>query len=204
MKKFGNSSILFDQNKIVLPDDLKFHDIYDPRSYYFAPKVFESGTLMYQLASFCYENVSLIKSVKDVYYSEDLLYVYDIESQAQRLSRDNYSIVGTYGTEDLNISFTHPLTSDWYFYLKYSLEDYEVPINFTVGISTIRNELGVIFERYSNNTNRDIFLDVSDEYFQFQDDMFISSGVNDNNISRQADIIYDTNDLLNIIYSTLL
>ncbi|KKM21390.1 hypothetical protein LCGC14_1635900, partial [marine sediment metagenome] len=47
-----------------------------------------------------------------------------------------------------------------------------------------------------------IFLDVADETFGFQSDILISNGVNDNNISRQADIEYDYNNLLNIIYST--
>ncbi|KKM68053.1 hypothetical protein LCGC14_1464790, partial [marine sediment metagenome] len=47
VKKFGIDSLLFDQNKIVFPDDLQFHDLYDPRSYYFASETFVSGTSEY-------------------------------------------------------------------------------------------------------------------------------------------------------------
>ncbi|MHA2252282.1 MAG: LamG domain-containing protein [Candidatus Kariarchaeaceae archaeon] len=193
---------MFNQDKIVLPDDLEFHDIYDTRSYYYSSTKYLAGTSVYQLKNFFFDNISLVKSVKDVYYSENVLPVYEIERQAQRLSRDNYSIVGTWGTEDLNITFSYPLPTNYTFYVKYTLEEYSLPLNFTLGISTIKNELAVIFERYSNTTNRDIFLDVSDESFQFQDDIFISNGVNDNNISRQADVKYDNNNLVNIIYSS--
>ena len=202
VRKFGNASILFDQNKILLPDDLQFHDLYDPRTYYFADEIFESGTLEYNLDSFIIDDVSLVKKVKDVYYSPDLLNVYVIERDGQRLSRDNYSIIGTWGTNDLNITFNNELPSDSYFYVKYTVEDYNLPLNLTVTTSNINNEIALIYERYLNNTHREIFLDVSDETFMFQGDILISNSVNDNNISRQADIKYDYENLLNIIYST--
>lgn len=202
MKQFGNTSLLFDQNKISLPDDLQFHDIYDNRSYVYSSAVFVENTFDYVLSSFLYDDISLVKNIKDVYYSPEPLSVYEIESEAQRLSRDNYSIVGTYGTQDLNISFIYPLPTDYRFYVKYSLDNYSMPNNFTVGVSIIKNELAVIFERYTNLTHREIFLDVSNSSFQFQDDVYISKGVSDNNISRQADLKYDNSNLINLIYST--
>ncbi|MFW9969342.1 MAG: hypothetical protein ACFFDF_04015, partial [Candidatus Odinarchaeota archaeon] len=191
VKLFGNNSLLFSQNKIMFPDDLQFHDLYDPRTYYFACEMFEGGTLEYPLQPFFYDNVSLVKKIKDVYYSTTLLSVYEIESLGQRLNRNNYSIIGNYGSPDLNISFTNSLPDGAYFYVKYTLEEYNLPQSITIETSTIRNELALIYERYLNNTNRDIFLDVSDTNFQFQDDLYISNGLPDSNISHSADIKYD-------------
>ncbi|KKN31414.1 hypothetical protein LCGC14_0824170, partial [marine sediment metagenome] len=204
VKLFGNQSILFDQNKIVFPDDRMFMDMYDPRTFYFSSSTTIPGITEYELKPFFYDNVSLVKEIKDVYYSNTLLPAYQIESNAQRLNRNNYSFIGTFGTENLNISFNFELPTGSYFYVKYSLEDYLKPQNITIEVSTVTNELAFIFERViSGSSDKEVYLDVSTNTFQFQNDILISNSSIDVNISRQADIKYDYNDLLNIIYSSV-
>ena len=97
VKNFGVNAILFDQDKIALSDDLQFHDIYDSRQFDFGVSIFYGSISSYKLSSFASDNVSLIKNVKDVYYSASSVPLYAVEDFATRLSRNNWSLVGSYG-----------------------------------------------------------------------------------------------------------
>jgi len=202
VKSFGDQSILFDQDKIVLSDDLQFQDIYDSRDFNFGAHIFYNGIDNYRLSSFINDDVSLIKKVKDVYYSPSPLPPYEIERFAIRLSRNNWSLIGAYGNENLNVSFSYELPSETYFYVKYSLEDYILPNSLIIDVSIVKNEIACIFESFTNATDRQIYLDVSNENFQFQEDILVSVGLEDEAISRQADIVYNGDNLISIVYSS--
>jgi len=203
VKIFGNQSILFDQNKIVLPDDLQFHDIYDNRAYDYGVALYVNNTSEYPLSSIIPDNLTLVKKIKDVYVSNIFLSDFEIELLGQRLDRRNWSIEGIYGPEDLNITFNPELSAGQFFYVKYSLDDYSLPSDLIVDVSTIKNEISVIFERYLNNTNTDVYLDISNNSFEFQDDLLISNNILDMNYSKYPYLKYDLQNRLLLIYSRI-
>jgi len=203
VKMFGNQSILFYQNKIVLPDDLQFHDVYDNRTYDYGVALYINNTSEYPLSSIIPDNITLVKNVKDVYVSNIFFSDFEIELLGQRLDRSNWSIEGIYGTEDLSITFNPELSAGQFFYVKYSLDDYSLPSDFIVDVSTIKNEVSLVFERYLNNSNTDVYLDISNNNFEFQDDLLISNNGLDMNHSKSPYLKYDFQNRLLLIYSRI-
>jgi hypothetical protein len=202
VKMFGTNALQFTQNKIVFPEDRLFMDLYDPRTMYYAGTDFSTGTTDYALGSFFYDNVSYIKTIKDIFYYNTYLPSYQIETMGTLVSRNNYSIVGTYGTEDLNISFSSPLPNGSYFYIKYALEEFTPPINVKAQVSTIKNEVAVMFDLFKTSSEGYIYLDLSDSNFEFQTDIVMSNETGDTDISMEADFIYTSDNDLSLIYTS--
>ncbi|MFX1256495.1 MAG: hypothetical protein ACFFAN_01445, partial [Promethearchaeota archaeon] len=196
VKQYGADSIKFAENKIVLPDDLQFMDLYDNRFYQYGIGVFAENISVYCLNASIPSNISLVRKIKDIFVSDTPLVFLE---NAERLNRSSYSIIGDYGSNNLNVSFANNFTKDTYFFVKYSLDNYSLPLNFTVEVSTIKNELAFIFERYINSTNRKVFIDVTNDNFQFQEDILVIG-----DMSRFGNIKYDHLNQLHVIYSSII
>ncbi|MFW9866561.1 MAG: DUF2341 domain-containing protein, partial [Candidatus Thorarchaeota archaeon] len=178
VKKFGQNSIQLKDNILIFPDDQQFYDFYDPRPYGYDRCVLEENTTVYSLKSFLSVNVSTIIKIKDIYLSTEAPVDFNVEADGVRVNRNNYTIVGQFGTEDLNISFANNITGYQYYFVKFTQDEYTLPSNVTARISTIKNELAFTFKRVSPDSGAQVYLDVSNKLFQFQEDLLVSGQIN--------------------------
>jgi len=200
VERFGTEPLQLDKNSISFSNDLLFEDLYDNRKYEYLGKKYNENITQYSLAAFFYDEVASVRYIKDIFVSDTPLIYYQVEPLGTRLSRDSYSIAGEYGTDDLKIIFNEVLQDGQIFYIKYTFDEYILPAKVGVEVSTIKNEVAFAFEQYLNETDQKIYLDITNETFQFQDDILIINSLS--SINCFPDIKYDLENNIHVIYSS--
>ena len=119
---------------------MQFHDVYDNRVYFYNNYHYNPNITTYVLNNTLPVPLSDITFIKDIYLMNNSYSSYYIESKAVRLNRNDYEIIGTYGSNNINISFNFELNSE-FFAIEYTLENYSLPKQIILTVQSVKNEV---------------------------------------------------------------